>query len=40
MLKDADRITVMRTIAEGKSKYTLNGRTETSEKIKSIFMGV
>lgn len=30
----------MRTIAEGKSKYTLNGRTETSEKIKSIFMGV
>ncbi len=40
MLRDADRITITRTISDGKSKYNLNGRTETSDKIKSIFMGV
>ena len=35
-----DKVVVSRSIAEGKSKYVLNGRVETADKIKSIFLQV
>ena len=36
----SDRVIICRIVAEGKSKYTLNGRTETADKIKGMFMGM
>ena len=29
-----------RLVSDGKSKYSLNGRTETADRIKSMFMGL
>lgn len=40
IFKDNDKVVISRSICDGKSKYILNGRTETSEKIKSIFMSI
>ena len=39
-LVNSDRVTITRQVADGKSKYTLNGRTETADKIKGMFMGM
>ena len=39
-LAGEDKIVVTRQISEGKSKYVLNGRVETGDKIKSMFMQV
>ena len=39
-LKQFDRVIICRVVADGKSKYTINGRTETADKIKSMFMGM
>jgi hypothetical protein len=35
-----DKIVITRSIFEGKSKYVLNGKVETADKIKSLFMQV
>ena len=35
-----DRVVISRTVTEGKSKYVLNGRAETQDKIKNMFMGM
>ena len=40
MFKDQDKVVVQRQISEGKSKYILNGKTETQDKIKSVFMSL
>ena len=40
MLKSYDKVTVSRMIHEGKSKYNLNGKSETADKIKNMFMGI
>jgi len=40
IFKDNDKVVISRSISDGKSKYVLNGRTETSDKIKSIFMSI
>jgi structural maintenance of chromosome 2 len=39
-LKHFDKIVISRTVTEGKSKYVLNGRAETADKVKSMFMGM
>jgi len=35
-----DKIVITRSIFDGKSKYVLNGKVETADKIKSLFMQV
>ncbi len=35
-----DKIVISRSIFEGKSKYVMNGKVETADKIKSLFMQV
>ena len=40
MLKEFNKVVVSRLVADGKSKYSLNGRTETADRIKSMFMGL
>ena len=40
MLKEYNKVTVSRLIFEGKSKYSLNGKTESADRIKSMFMGL
>ena len=35
-----DKVIISRLVADGKSKYTLNGRTEAADKIKAMFMGI
>ena len=37
--RDLDRVVVQRSIQDGKSKYVLNGRVETQDKVKAVFMG-
>ena len=39
-LKEYNKVTVSRLIFEGKSKYSLNGKTESADRIKSMFMGL
>lgn len=38
--EDCDKITVTRTIENQKSKCYINGKTETMEKVKSLFCSV
>ena len=40
LLVSSDRVSIQRVVADGKSKYTMNGRTETADKIKGMFMGM
>ncbi|CDW78995.1 structural maintenance of chromosomes protein 2-1-like [Stylonychia lemnae] len=40
MMVEADEIIIQRQIFDGKSKYILNGKVETAEKIKNMFMSV
>jgi len=35
-----DKVVVTRSIFDGKSKYVLNGKVETADKIKSLFMQI
>jgi len=35
-----DELRITRSIEEGKTKYTINGKTETTEKIKNLFLSV
>lgn len=37
---DVPQIVVTRTIENSKSKYYINGKTETAEKVKSLFCSV
>lgn len=37
---DFEKISVTRTIENQKSKYYINGKTETAEKVKSLFCSV
>jgi structural maintenance of chromosome 2 len=39
-LTTADRVIITRSVADGKSKYILNGRTETADKVKAMFMSI
>ena len=40
ILVGEDKIVITRQIFDGKSKYVLNGKVETGDKIKSLFMQV
>eukprot|EP00347_Sterkiella_histriomuscorum_P002020 403369782 len=40
MMRDYDEIVVSRQIFDGKSKYIVNGKVETGDKIKNMFMSV
>ena len=39
-LMGEDKVVVTRSIFDGKSKYVLNGKVETADKIKSLFMQI
>ena len=39
-LMSDDKVVVTRSIFDGKSKYVLNGKVETADKIKSLFMQI